>query len=216
MQAAMPGVQRRHARRPSTPSASGACRRAPLSWMIAAGHWLTTWQEFSQPLWDGDGVQAGHWTYECKNPASYTARPTRTQQLLNPKVRPRFMDPSELLPDARGAAGDAAQPGSKKRKKRDAPSSSSSSSSDSDSDDSSDSSGAASRLCAAARCAICDLRGCVSLVPGPGQIQHSSSGAVCQWPLPGCVSRDLSFSDLLALLLPPRITRQPLRCCPAR
>jgi hypothetical protein len=134
-------------------------------------------QQVNQPLWHGAGVQAGHWTYECKNPASYTARPTRTQQLLNPKVRPRFMDPSELLPDARGAAGDAAQPGAKKRKKREAPSSSSSSDSDSDSD--SDSSGAALRLCAAAGCAVCELRGCVSLVPGPGQLQHSSSGALC-------------------------------------
>ncbi len=83
-------------------------------------------------------MQAGHWTYECKNPASYTARPTRTQQLLNPKVRPRFMDPSELLPDARGAAGagNEEKKGSKKRKKRAASSSSSS-------DDSSSSSSAA-------------------------------------------------------------------------
>jgi hypothetical protein len=31
--------------------------------------------------------QPGHWTYECKNEAKYQARPTRTQQLKNPKVR---------------------------------------------------------------------------------------------------------------------------------
>ena len=131
-------------------------------------------------------AQAGHWTYECKNPPSYTARPTRTQQLLNPKVRlgpevlrtpklavaswgrfvcgwgkargkarvtgswlflqarPRFLDPSELLPEARGAAAggeDDKKKGSKKRKKREASSSDSdSSSSSSDSDDSSSSS----------------------------------------------------------------------------
>ncbi|KAK9826093.1 hypothetical protein WJX81_001641 [Elliptochloris bilobata] len=85
-------------------------------------------------------LQAGHWTYECKNPASYTARPTRTQQLLNPKSRPRFMDPSELLPEARGAAGageDKKKKGSKKRKKRDSSSDSDDSSSTSDSSSSS-------------------------------------------------------------------------------
>ena len=31
--------------------------------------------------------QKGHWTYECKNQPAYKARPSRTQQLLNPKVR---------------------------------------------------------------------------------------------------------------------------------
>ena len=31
-------------------------------------------------------VQKGHWTYECKNAPAYTARPSRTEQLLNPKV----------------------------------------------------------------------------------------------------------------------------------
>lgn len=33
----------------------------------------------------------GHWTYECKNEATYQARPTRTQQLKNPKVRRGYM-----------------------------------------------------------------------------------------------------------------------------
>lgn len=31
--------------------------------------------------------QAGHWTYECKNERVYIARPSRTQQLKNPKLR---------------------------------------------------------------------------------------------------------------------------------
>ena len=30
--------------------------------------------------------QQGHWTYQCTGPAVYKARPTRTDQLLNPKV----------------------------------------------------------------------------------------------------------------------------------
>ncbi len=32
-------------------------------------------------------LQTGHWTYECKNAPVYKARPTRTQQLMQPKVR---------------------------------------------------------------------------------------------------------------------------------
>eukprot|EP00897_Mesotaenium_endlicherianum_P003886 jgi/Mesen1/3525/ME000197S02545 len=32
----------------------------------------------------------GHWTYECKNERVYVMRPTRTQQLNNPKLRPRL------------------------------------------------------------------------------------------------------------------------------
>ncbi|KAK8661818.1 hypothetical protein V6N13_091410 [Hibiscus sabdariffa] len=31
--------------------------------------------------------QAGHWTYECKNERVYMSRPSRTQQLKNPKLR---------------------------------------------------------------------------------------------------------------------------------
>ncbi|KAK4380107.1 hypothetical protein RND71_001969 [Anisodus tanguticus] len=31
--------------------------------------------------------QAGHWTYECKNERVYISRPSRTQQLKNPKLR---------------------------------------------------------------------------------------------------------------------------------
>ncbi len=32
-------------------------------------------------------LQQGHWTYECKNEPVYQSRPTRTQQLKNPRVR---------------------------------------------------------------------------------------------------------------------------------
>lgn len=31
--------------------------------------------------------QGGHWTYECKNERVYISRPSRTQQLKNPKLR---------------------------------------------------------------------------------------------------------------------------------
>lgn len=33
--------------------------------------------------------QSGHWTYECKNERVYISRPSRTQQLKNPKLRMR-------------------------------------------------------------------------------------------------------------------------------
>ena len=39
------------------------------------------------PLIVSPCLQTGHWTYECKNAPSYASRPTRTQQLLDPKVR---------------------------------------------------------------------------------------------------------------------------------
>ena len=34
-------------------------------------------------------LQQGHWTYECKGEAVYRPRPTRTQQLKNPRVSAR-------------------------------------------------------------------------------------------------------------------------------
>ncbi|KAK6122583.1 hypothetical protein DH2020_043666 [Rehmannia glutinosa] len=34
--------------------------------------------------------QTGHWTYECKNERVYISRPSRTQQLKNPKLRMKF------------------------------------------------------------------------------------------------------------------------------
>ncbi|GAB2294274.1 hypothetical protein Dimus_028488 [Dionaea muscipula] len=40
--------------------------------------------------------QAGHWTYECKNERVYVSRPSRSQQLKNPKLRQKLMSPAEL------------------------------------------------------------------------------------------------------------------------
>lgn len=60
-------------------------------------------KELSKPGMLGGGsqqcqkcLQPGHWTYECKNEKVYISRPSRTQQLKNPKLRPPFMDASEL------------------------------------------------------------------------------------------------------------------------
>ena len=51
-------------------------------------------------------LQRGHYTYECKNEATYLARPSRTQQLKNPKVRgggtPRARARIPLTGDALG------------------------------------------------------------------------------------------------------------------
>lgn len=35
-------------------------------------------------------LRTGHWTYECKNEAVYVQRPSRSQQLKNPKLRQPF------------------------------------------------------------------------------------------------------------------------------
>ncbi|KAK4737597.1 hypothetical protein R3W88_001294 [Solanum pinnatisectum] len=40
--------------------------------------------------------QAGHWTYECKNERVYISRPSRTQQLKNPKLRMKVSVSSDL------------------------------------------------------------------------------------------------------------------------
>ena len=40
--------------------------------------------------------QIGHWTYECKNERVYISQPTRTQQLANPKLRLKFMEPKDV------------------------------------------------------------------------------------------------------------------------
>lgn len=85
--------------------------------------------------------QLGHWTYECKNERVYISRPTRTQQLANPKLRPKLMEPEEVLVDAREAMmmrEDASRkPGKEgriKRKSKRRENSSSESESESDSD----------------------------------------------------------------------------------
>ncbi|OMO58421.1 DNA-directed RNA polymerase, M/15kDa subunit [Corchorus olitorius] len=41
--------------------------------------------------------QAGHWTYECKNERVYMSRPSRTQQLKNPKLRMKLLSASHDL-----------------------------------------------------------------------------------------------------------------------
>eukprot|EP00192_Tetraselmis_astigmatica_P021733 CAMPEP_0117660704 /NCGR_PEP_ID=MMETSP0804-20121206/7106_1 /TAXON_ID=1074897 /ORGANISM="Tetraselmis astigmatica, Strain CCMP880" /LENGTH=292 /DNA_ID=CAMNT_0005467443 /DNA_START=351 /DNA_END=1230 /DNA_ORIENTATION=- len=72
-------------------------------------------------------MQVGHWTYECPNPRVYQARPTRTQQLKNPKVRQRFMDAEELLETDSAKPGKAEGNNNRKKKRRRSPSTSSSS-----------------------------------------------------------------------------------------
>ncbi|KAG2172109.1 hypothetical protein INT44_004731 [Umbelopsis vinacea] len=48
-------------------------------------------------------LEYGHWTYECKKPKSYKARPTRTQQLSKPIKLQEPEVPAEFL-DKRGLA----------------------------------------------------------------------------------------------------------------
>lgn len=46
--------------------------------------------------------QAGHWTYECKNERVYMSRPSRTQQLKNPKLRMKLSISYDLdIPDVK-------------------------------------------------------------------------------------------------------------------
>ncbi|KAF1939773.1 hypothetical protein EJ02DRAFT_351560, partial [Clathrospora elynae] len=47
-------------------------------------------------------LKRGHYSYECKAPAQerpYKSRPSRTQQLLNPNLKPKLTTevPNELL-----------------------------------------------------------------------------------------------------------------------
>mmetsp|Transcript_13828 Transcript_13828/g.35531 ORF Transcript_13828/g.35531 Transcript_13828/m.35531 type:complete len:182 (-) Transcript_13828:52-597(-) len=69
-------------------------------------------------------MQTGHWTYECPNERVYISRPSRTQQLKNPKTRQRFME-AEDLPQIEQKP-DVQKSDKKKRKRRRSPSSSSS------------------------------------------------------------------------------------------
>ncbi|XP_010524734.1 PREDICTED: zinc finger CCHC domain-containing protein 10-like [Tarenaya hassleriana] len=64
--------------------------------------------------------QTGHWTYECKNERVYISRPSRTQQLKNPKLRMRLSISYELEggnPDAK-TDGEEAEKRSKKNKRK--------------------------------------------------------------------------------------------------
>eukprot|EP01025_Chloroclados_australasicus_P008333 TRINITY_DN1291_c0_g2_i1.p1 TRINITY_DN1291_c0_g2~~TRINITY_DN1291_c0_g2_i1.p1 ORF type:complete len:334 (-),score=43.47 TRINITY_DN1291_c0_g2_i1:799-1800(-) len=44
-------------------------------------------------------LKKGHWTYECKGERAYISRPSRTQQLKNPKLRQRLLDPKAVPSD---------------------------------------------------------------------------------------------------------------------
>eukprot|EP00927_Polykrikos_kofoidii_P058416 TRINITY_DN52924_c0_g1_i1.p1 TRINITY_DN52924_c0_g1~~TRINITY_DN52924_c0_g1_i1.p1 ORF type:complete len:126 (+),score=24.55 TRINITY_DN52924_c0_g1_i1:32-409(+) len=103
----------------------------------------------------------GHWSYECKNTATYQVRPSRTKQLMQKRLRQPFMEeeapgiPSNsFLGDDRLRYGEppiipppdkkTKKEHVKKKKKKAKKESSSSSSSSSDSDSSSSSSGSSS------------------------------------------------------------------------
>ncbi|KAF9618205.1 hypothetical protein IFM89_000674 [Coptis chinensis] len=51
--------------------------------------------------------QSGHWTYECKNERVYISRPSRTQQLKNPKLKMKVsvsyeLDNPDIIEEERG------------------------------------------------------------------------------------------------------------------
>mmetsp|Transcript_8985 Transcript_8985/g.24199 ORF Transcript_8985/g.24199 Transcript_8985/m.24199 type:complete len:177 (+) Transcript_8985:111-641(+) len=82
-------------------------------------------------------LQMGHYTFECKNEPAYQSRPSRTQQLKNPKLyKQRFLDASELPEELRPKPPPVAAPPKpskeerKKKKKKKQESSSEDSSSD--------------------------------------------------------------------------------------
>lgn len=66
--------------------------------------------------------QTGHWTYECKNERVYISRPSRTQQLKNPKLRMKVSISYDLdNPDAEKDAMAEKDAKKSKRKHRSAP-----------------------------------------------------------------------------------------------
>ncbi|ESW14014.1 hypothetical protein PHAVU_009G074533 [Phaseolus vulgaris] len=67
--------------------------------------------------------QSGHWTYECKNERVYISRPSRTQQLKDPKLRPRVDAPVAYDLDLDGDVPDGdvkeeKEKGKRKKKKK--------------------------------------------------------------------------------------------------
>ncbi|KAB1213857.1 Zinc finger CCHC domain-containing protein 10 [Morella rubra] len=61
--------------------------------------------------------QSGHWTYECKNERVYISRPSRTQQLKNPKLRMKVSISYDLdTPDIKKE--EKAEKSSKKSKRK--------------------------------------------------------------------------------------------------
>ncbi|KAF3784020.1 Zinc finger CCHC domain-containing protein 10 [Nymphaea thermarum] len=89
--------------------------------------------------------QAGHWTYECKNERVYISRPSRTQQLKDPKLKMKFSVSYELdNPDnplrGRDQTDEPSGSGAKKAKKNKKRSKKSKRKAHSDSDSGSDAS----------------------------------------------------------------------------
>lgn len=63
--------------------------------------------------------QTGHWTYECKNERVYISRPSRTQQLKNPKLKMKLSVSYELdNPDIQKVEKDEKSNKKSKRKQR--------------------------------------------------------------------------------------------------
>ncbi|KAF5452272.1 hypothetical protein F2P56_027291 [Juglans regia] len=60
--------------------------------------------------------QSGHWTYECKNERVYISRPSRTQQLKNPKLRMKVSISYDL--DNPDVKEEKAEKSSKKSKRK--------------------------------------------------------------------------------------------------
>ncbi|XP_015899932.2 uncharacterized protein LOC107433191 [Ziziphus jujuba] len=72
--------------------------------------------------------QPGHWTYECKNERVYISRPSRTQQLKNPKLRMKAAISLDL--DSRDSKEEKSEKQSKKSKRKHQPDSDSGSDSE--------------------------------------------------------------------------------------
>ncbi|GKU85341.1 hypothetical protein SLEP1_g21 [Rubroshorea leprosula] len=62
--------------------------------------------------------QSGHWTYECKNERVYMSRPSRTQQLKNPKLRMKPSISYEDYPDVKDENDEKNEKQSKKSKRK--------------------------------------------------------------------------------------------------
>ncbi|CAB4293164.1 unnamed protein product [Prunus armeniaca] len=60
--------------------------------------------------------QPGHWTYECKNERVYISRPSRTQQLKNPKLKMKVSVSHDLdIPDIKEEKGEKQSKKSKRK-----------------------------------------------------------------------------------------------------
>ncbi|XP_050218726.1 uncharacterized protein LOC126669323 [Mercurialis annua] len=76
----------------------------------------------SMPTAGGTGqcqkcYQTGHWTYECKNERVYMARPSRTQQLKNPKLRMKLANSYDLdNPDDKEEKGKSSKKSKRKHR----------------------------------------------------------------------------------------------------